>query len=155
MTLRELFDSEYESLAAYLARHSTPETGEDLASEAFARLAAREVVTAKLLWRTALNGLADWHRNQGTRPDLLTPLPVDEIDREGEAGSFVALDQAMFQADFDRAFRRLPQPLAVAFTLTDLRGLTAREAALHAGVSQPTLTRRAALARAILKGSLS
>lgn len=155
MTLRELFDAEYERLATYLSRHSDPETGEDLASEAFARLAAREVVSSELLWRVGLNALTDWQRTRSTRPDVLTTIPVGEELREGEAQSFATLDHVLFRADFDRAFRALPQPLAEAFTVTELRGLTARDAATVLSLSQPTVTRRAALARALLKGSLS
>lgn len=154
MTLRELFDAEYERLAKYLSYHSDPETGEDLASEAFARLAAREVVSGELLWRVGLNALTDWQRNRSTRPDILTPIPVGEELRAGEAGSFT-LDHALFRADFDRAFRALPTPLAEAFTVTELRGLTARDAAVVLSLSQPTVTRRATLARALLKGALS
>ena len=154
MTLRELFDTEYERLATYLARHSDPETGEDLASEAFARLAAREVASSELVWRVGLNALTDWQRNRSTRPDVLTGIPVGD-EREGEAQSFATLDDVLFRADFDRAFRALPEPLAQAFTVTELRGLTAREASAVLGLSQPTVTRRAILARALLKGALS
>lgn len=156
MTLRELFDAEYERLAKYLSRHSDPETGEDLASEAFARLATREVVSGALLWRTATNALTDWQRNRKTRPDS-QPLDPRQVptDRPGDAGSFASPDAAMFRADFDRAFRTLPQPLAEAFTVIHLRGLTTREAATVLGQSQKTVSRRASLARTLLKGSLA
>lgn len=155
MTLSELFDSEYERLAKYLSRHSDPATGEDLASEAFARLARHDDLTPALLWRTGLNVLTDYSRNLITRPDFLTATSADEYVRDGEATSFATLDTAMFRADFDRAFRALPQPCAEAFTLVELRGLTTHEAAAHLGASQPTISRRASLARAILKEELA
>ncbi len=157
MTLRELFDAEYERLATYLSRHSDPETGEDLASEAFARLAAREVASRELLWKVGVNALTDWQRNQGTRPDKLSPIDPAQAttDRPGDALSFATPEAAMFRADFDRAFRALPRPLAEAFTITELRGLTTREASDVLGLSQPTVTRRVTLARTLLKGSLT
>jgi RNA polymerase sigma factor (sigma-70 family) len=153
MTLSELFEQEYERLAAYLSRHSDPETGEDLASEAFAKLAARDAArTPEVLWRAALNVLTDWGRNRSTRPDFVPPSALD--DEGGEAHG-LSVEQSLFRADFDRAFRRLPRPCAEAFTLVELRGLSTIEAASYLGVTQPTVSRRAALARAILKEELT
>lgn len=154
MTLAELFDAEYEQLAKYLSRHSDPETGEDLASEAFARLARSGGSEPEHLWKAGLQALTDWTRNRNTRPDILTAEPVG-ADRDGEATSFATLDTAMFRADFDRAFRALPRPMAEAFALTTIRGLTVREASAHLGVPYQTLSRRANLARAILKEELA
>jgi DNA-directed RNA polymerase specialized sigma24 family protein len=154
MTLAELFDSEYERLAAYLARHSDAEAGEDLASEAFARLASRGAASPELLWRVGLNALTDYRRNAAGRPDFLTTVAVGDPDRDGEARGFT-IEQALFRADFDRAFRALPRRLAEAFTITELRGLTVREASATLGVDFTTVHRRAALARAILKEELT
>jgi len=154
MTLAELFDAEYERLAKHLARASDPETGEDLASEAFARLARSDTPTPDLLWRIGLNLLTDWARNAASRLDRLNPLPLDTEPRDGEAKGF-GLDEALFRADFDRAFRTLPPPVAQAFALVELRGLTNAEAAPHLGVDHTTISRRAALARAILKEALT
>lgn len=156
MNLSELFDVEYERLAAYLSRHSDPETGEDLASEAFAKLAANPAADpAPALWRNALGLLSDWRRNRSTRPDTLTGIPVGSERRQGGEARNFSIEAAMFRADFDRAFRALPPPCAEAFALTELRGLTTREAEQITGVSRPTLSRRAALARSILKEELA
>ena len=60
-----------------------------------------------------------------------------------------------FRADFDSALRELPECERDAFILTELRGLTVREAADVLGVARSTVDDRVAAARARLKSALS
>lgn len=160
MSLAALFLAEYDRLAEYLGRKTDPATGEDIASEAFARLTGRGEPSGALLWRIALNILTDHQRNAATRPDILTTTPLYEDrrpsarERAGHARSFATLEDAQFRADFDRAFRALPRPLAEAFTLVELRGLTPQAAADILNRPRRTVAHHRDTARAILQKDL-
>lgn len=62
---------------------------------------------------------------------------------------------ASFPDDFDLAVRELPEPERDAFILTELRGLTSREAAEVLDVDQSTVVRRNGRARELITEGLS
>jgi len=158
MTLALLFEREYEALAASMARQTDAETGEDIASEAFARLARRGNPDPSLLWKIANDIKVDTWRREYSRPDPTGAFALDTDRSEfrtGYAPSFPTEDVILFRADFDRAFRLLPTQCQQTFALTTLRGLTDAEASRVLGMPKSTVTWRNALARELLKGSLT
>lgn len=94
------------------------------------------------VWKLAANARNQEHR-QGDVAARASRVPP------------ITNEHALFASDFDRAFRNLPRALAEAWALTELRGLTEREAASELGTSQKTVNRRCEAARNLLKESLT
>jgi RNA polymerase sigma factor (sigma-70 family) len=70
-------------------------------------------------------------------------------------GRTLTLEAVEFQHDFDRALRALPAPERDAFILTQLRGLTVRDAADELDVSYRTVARRAEAARTLIREEIA
>jgi len=134
--------------------------------------AAAEDVAAEAAIRVTLGG----------KPARLLPLityglAVDEYRRRGyeipsglitdEDGDFTSraaefalpaaatYETVEFQDEFDAAVRGLEESERDAYILTELRGLSQREAADVLGTSQPTVHRRAEAARHFIKGAIA
>lgn len=151
--LSRLWVEQAPRLRASIARRYGHDMGEQAVAEAFTRLAADPVTpTIPILYRKAWSIVTDDLRRAESTPELVS---LAEAGREGIADSFPSIETAMFRADFDRAFRRLPREEAEAFTTTELRGLTQREAADVLGVNQATVSRRAETARETLRKELA
>jgi RNA polymerase sigma factor (sigma-70 family) len=67
----------------------------------------------------------------------------------------LTFEQVEFRADFDRAVRALDEDDRQAFLLTEVRGLSTREAAPLLNVSDRTVARRAENARAQIKEAIA
>ncbi len=83
------------------------------------------------MYRVARNTIADHHRaalrhplREGEPPEVEAPAPDDEASGECELASYVAMFVAM-----------LPSPYREALTLTELEGLSQKDAAAMLGVS--------------------
>jgi DNA-directed RNA polymerase specialized sigma24 family protein len=85
----------------------------------------------------------------GLIPDLA------ELEESLATGRGLPLSLASFPEDFDYAVRGLPESERDAFILTDLRGLTVREAADVLDVSKSTVDRWADAARDLLGEELT
>lgn len=70
-------------------------------------------------------------------------------------GRPLTIEAVDFQHDFDRALRALPAPERDAFILTQLRGLTVRDAADELDVSYRTVARRAESARTLIREEIT
>lgn len=139
-------------LRASIARRYGTGMAEQAVAEAFTRLAAEAVTpTAPIAARKAWSIVTDELR----RKEAVVTVSLEDSGRDGIADSFPSIETAMFRADFDRAFRSLPLEEAEAFTATELRGLTQREAADVLGVNQATVSRRAESARETLRKELA
>lgn len=108
------------------------------------------------------------------KPEHLLPLivhglAVDEYRRRGKEipagflrddnlelsqGQPLSFEDAEFHADFDTVLRELEEPERDAFILTELRGLTVREAADVLDTSKDTVHRRAERARLTVREEL-
>lgn len=151
--LSQLWVARAPKIRASIARRYGHDMAEQAVAEAFTRLAAETVTpTAGIVARKAWSIVTDELRRADATPEL---LGLDAASREGIADSFPSIETAMFRADFDRAFRGLPREEAEAFTATELRGLTQREAADVLGVNQATVSRRAESARETLRKELA
>lgn len=139
--IEALWRAEYPRLVSLLQRQYgiTREDAEDAASEAFLELSQHWEVSAALLTRRA-------------------QLRAIDLLRRGEAPS-LGRDDALYttelRVDLTRAIGTLPCREREAFALTELRGLTEREAALQLGISQPTVHRLVEAARTLLRQELT
>jgi RNA polymerase sigma-70 factor, ECF subfamily len=83
------------------------------------------------LYQVARSAIADRHRTEGRQPLLMDPLPEQAADA-GEPQGDVACELASYVAGF---VAMLPSPYRDALTLTELEGLSQREAAEMCEVS--------------------
>lgn len=137
-----------------LARKHGIEAAEDIVAEAITELAewGRDVGyedARRVFGRIALRGATDAARRAST----------DDVQFVGEHAIsqdvFMSIDTALLRADLSAAIRSLPATEREAFTLTELRGLTVREAGSVLGVGKDTVARRAEAARTLLQQELS
>lgn len=130
--------------------------------------AGAEDVATEAIVRVASNGQADT-----ALPLIVYGLAVDEyrrrmkqvpsglLDVEPEVDDQLArvvpetLDRAEFRADFDRAVRGLAESERAVFILTELRGLTVREAADVLGLPKSTVADRLQAARTFIREELT
>jgi DNA-directed RNA polymerase specialized sigma24 family protein len=83
------------------------------------------------------------------------PVPVGlDVVEPGTRG-FIPPALATFPHEFNEALRALPDEQRDAFILTELRGLTVREAASELGVSKSALARHSEAATTALKKELA
>ncbi|MCZ2111325.1 MAG: sigma-70 family RNA polymerase sigma factor [Dehalococcoidia bacterium] len=150
--LQSLWTEQAPRLRAMIARRYDSELAEQAVAEAFTRLAADPVTpTVPILYRKTWSIVTDELR----RKEAVVTVSLEDCGRDGTADSFPSIETAMFRADFDRAFRSLPRVEAEAFTATELRGLTLREAADVLDVHYATVSRRVDSARETLRKELA
>jgi len=102
-----------------------------------------------------LHGLVtDSIRQAARRPETLSLEQIQE-QQLPSGDTFLPIDQASLPTDFDVAVRGLPAPERDAFILTELRGLTVREAAEVLGISKSSVDRLDTAARATVREELS
>lgn len=130
---------------------------EDVAAEAVGRLLAG---SKREHFKLIVHGLTvDAYRR------LKRELPVEPrtaLPGLEEAGADVlmhgrpaTLEDVEFRVAFDQVLRALPEMERDAFILTELRGLTERDAAAVLGVHQSTVHRRAEAARNFIREEIA
>ena len=82
-------------------------------------------------------------------------LRQEKLENLGALRPVGSQEPSTFLTDFDRAVRAVPEPERASFILTELRGLTEREAAGVLGLSHMTVNRRAANARLLVREALT
>lgn len=153
--IEALWEREGNRLRAHARKQlKDPTAAEDVVIEAFTQLAAAQeqgrVVEKPGAWLwSAVQGLVV---NELRRRERETPVGSLREDSEPEPVRQVkppSLRESMFAADFDREIRELPWLERASFILTELRGLSCREAAPVLDVSHTTVceNRRAAAAK--------
>lgn len=148
--LGDLYRLQADALTARLARKVGREDAEDIVMQAFVRLGERlerePVKDAPALLGTIITGLLKNHyRDSDARATRETP--VGEFHDELHPVHDLTLDDLEFSEDLDAALRGLDEDIRDAFILTELRGLTLREAGDVLGVDNTTVMRRAERAR--------
>lgn len=137
-------------------RHKVPaDSREDIVQDALIELTRTVerggVAEPAALLRTIIDRRAiDFLRKLGTRRDVEVPVGDTTVD-EWAIPATVTAEAVLFTASFDAALRDLPNEQREAFILTDLRGMTAREAADFLSIPKSTLADRVATARATLR----
>jgi RNA polymerase sigma factor (sigma-70 family) len=106
---------------------------------------------ATWLYGIALNKWRNDQRKSRRRVALLAARPAS-VDRGQDASEAVDVDE--LQRQFDAALAGLSAPLREAFVLRVLEALPLHEAAQLAGVSQPTMSKRARKAEAQVRAAL-
>lgn len=160
----ELYLTQFDRLARRAGRNvgDTIE-GEDIVARAFVDLwelilqGFNGDLAARLNQRIQSRCADYWkkHRSKlgGLQPQLVR-LETEEDERELPVLWTNALptpETLRFTQSFDAAIRELPEDERGAFILTELRGLTVREAATVAHVPKTTLARHAEAARNLLR----
>lgn len=139
-----------------------PYAAEDLTAQAFVQVVAalqkRDAVTkpAGYLMRTAQRLLVDEvRRRKREQPSgLLTEMEPALEGANTRPARPLPQHLASFPDAFDNALRALPEPERDAFILTELRGLTTREAGEVLGVSRTTVSRRHSSALELMQDSI-
>ncbi len=149
-------------LRTYLRRRVDPETAEDLAGEVLLRLVQhrRDLESARnpTAWmlKVAGNTVADHYRRTASRQRALSALQAElasgQASREAEARSDSATQE--IGRCLEPLVRGLPGSYREALLLTDLQGLTQREAAQRLGLSLSGMKSRVQRGRARLKQAL-
>jgi DNA-directed RNA polymerase specialized sigma24 family protein len=142
----------YDTLRGCLSRKTGDHAiADDIAARAFERLwrwedRGRAVTDPQgFVWRAALGLLVDHWRTESRREEFPAGLGP-ELDSLA-IGSSHTYEDALFTESFDSALRALPEPERGAFILTELRGLTVREASAHTDTPPTTVFRASEAAR--------
>lgn len=157
-TITEDAWAEFETrLQAYIRRRVTPSAVDDLVGDVMLRLVQHrdklEAADNPVAWmlRTASNVVADHYRKRAAEERALaqsaTEPPRHEADEPNSAPEEIALCLVPF-------IQGLPEPYREALMLTEVEGLSQREAAERLGVSVSGMKSRVQRGRSKLKDSL-
>lgn len=132
------------SLRPFVARRVAPEDTDDVLQEVYLRL-HRSAATldddqrfGAWVVRIARNAIADHHRTRSRHPLAMGPTPHEtavEAHEESEAERVLSAYAATCVA-------ALPSPYREALTLTELEGLSQKEAAARLGISYSAMKSR-------------
>lgn len=164
-TLYREHRAELTKLARRRLRLRTPGLAEDVVDEAFMRLwDEAEWPEDPLAWleekvaNEARNERRDtilrWNRETpaGSMEDIAELIEGEQDMRPHPPDT---IETAEFRSDLDAAVRETPDDQAQAFILTELRGLTVREAADVMASDKTTIARQAEAARTYIRRGLS
>ena len=171
MTFEDIYNEHHDRIAGYF-RASLLDMGraDELTSDTFLTLHEKlsegiSISPDKVgnwLIVVAKNHLRnDKKRLARRREDLVSPDYLETIEDEERIIDFfgsppaVTLEDAEFRADFDHALRELPPQERDAFILTELRGLTVREASSHLDLGKTRTADLAEAARLKIRAALS
>lgn len=150
MELEQAYREQWGPLVARLQRLPgvTRAEAEDRAQDIFLRMVDADRPVAELLPLAENTERVDVFRKRARQPETvdLDAIRNTELARTAP----LSIERGTFARDFDAALRELPATERDAFILTELRGLTTREAASYLGVSNYTVSVRAESARAYL-----
>ena len=130
---------------------------EDVVHEAFIRIArsveegGKTGEDASAMLFTTVRNLAFNHLRDNSREE---PMELGTITGMIDSPRPLTAERGMFVTNFNEALRALPRDEAEAFTLTELRGLSTREAGEILETTAMTVSRRAERARRTLAGAL-
>lgn len=159
--LDDLYRYQADALRSSLARRVGTTNAEDIVSRAFVKLSEKLAQepgkNGSDLLGLIVSGLEkNYYRDQSTRLDIPVGLQ-DDLDRAANTQHIqpgLTFERQQFQQNLDLAVRDLPADEREVFILTELRGLTERDAADVLDISQPTVHRRAEAARTTVRKEL-
>lgn len=158
--LGALYESHYDDNRTWAEGYlRDPELAEDVTMQAFTKLGesmerGNVRQPERLLTRIQQGLLIDTVREKDRHPVVSFEEHLSDQDSLG-AESFLSIEDAPFPGDFDQAVRDLPEEERAAFILTELRGLTVREAADVLGTSKSDVDRRVSSARTSIRKELA
>ena len=144
-------------LQAYIRRRVAPDAADDLVGDVLLRLVQhREQLAAAdspIAWvmRTASNAVADHYRKRAAEERALAKAAVEPVDDEDPETSTASDEIALCLVPF---IQGLPEPYREALMLTEIEGLSQKEAAEKLGISISGMKSRVQRGRAKLKDSL-
>lgn len=108
------------------------------------------------LYRTVKNACLMSRRTRAAEPARLGSLDDEALEVAGEEPNPEELSAATAERrHFQNAFRQLPRPYRLVAFLRDVEGLSTREVAEVAGISEANVKQRLHRARAMLKEALA
>jgi RNA polymerase sigma-70 factor (ECF subfamily) len=157
-SMQAIYEAEAPSLLRRL-RHLTGDLGyaQDLTHDVFVvAFGGRAPFDGTASLSTWLYGIAinKWRNDQRKSRRRRALLAARPLRQEHGRESSEAVDVDELQRQFDAALAGLPPPLREAFVLRVLEALPLHEAAQLAGVSQPTMSKRASKAEARVRAVL-
>lgn len=157
-SMRAVYEAEAPSLVRRL-RHLTGDLGyaQDLTHDVFVvAFSGRAPFDGSASPSTWLYGIAlnKWRNDQRKSKRRLALLAARPAPAESGQDASEAVDVDELQRLFDAALAELSAPLREAFVLRVLEALPLHEAAQLAGVSQPTMSKRARKAEAQVRAML-
>jgi RNA polymerase sigma-70 factor, ECF subfamily len=134
-------------------RVSNEADAEDVVQDVLERLARRGTDDLDdmraFVWRSARNAITDHYRRSATRGRASDAVALEPVDDEPEDA-----DRAFLAACMEPFVWRLPEPYREALMLTDLGGLTQKQAALKLGLSPSGMKSRVQRGRVMLREDL-
>lgn len=154
--LGPLYEERWGEITRQVGRIVGPWAAEDVAHDAFLRIAkaiergkTRADVEA-MLWPTAQRLSLDHIRDEAWEESMDLTTVSDRLDFPA-----MTLEGAMFGAALNDALEAMPDECRTAWVLTELRGLTTREAGALLETDQSTVSRRSERARRYILKELS
>jgi RNA polymerase sigma factor (sigma-70 family) len=158
--LAGVFEDSYGQVVSYFARRLDNDTAQDAAALVFAKLASAveqgntdparllPLIVNEVAWKGARDAARRREEPAGLAADIAELLELG-IARP------LTYAEHRFTADFDTAIRALEDETRDAFILTELRGLTTREAGDVLDTSHTTVRRRAEAARLTVRREIA
>jgi RNA polymerase sigma factor (sigma-70 family) len=158
--LAGVFKDSYDQVVSHFARRLDNDTAQDAAALVFAKLASAveqgntdpvrllPLIVNEVAWKGARDAARRREEPAGLAADIAELLELG-IARP------LTYAEHRFTADFDTAIRALEDETRDAFILTELRGLTTREAGDVLDTSHTTVRRRAEAARLTVRREIA
>lgn len=152
-----------DALTRYVARRVPREDVEDLVQDIFLRVYERreqledQARVSPWLFRVARSVVVDYHRKRARRPATMTmaAAPTDAPEAITEPDTTEEPDLAPIVASWLRGMTaNLPEPYREVLELTELGGMSQRQAASHLGLSPSGARTRVQRARVALREDL-
>lgn len=162
-SIKELYSGYFDPLVIYIRTQfrSCPQQAEDIAQNAFEKIAAKKnlgrITNIKaFLWRTAYNIAISGIRSKGVaakyQAETKRLFSCDEEYSLTPERVLEAREQVEIAKD---VLRRMPEQRRRAFILTRIEGLSHDEASKRLGISRPAVSKHVARATADLYGTLN
>ena len=161
LEIEALWKDLHDRLLAYIrGRVSSADDAEDILQDVFLRVQANQRQlqdvrnVAAWLYRVTSNAIIDYYRARNRAAGALSELAGELTAAEEGASDESSESGAVFGGCVRALVERLPESYSEAVRLTDLEGLTQKEAATRLGLSTSGMKSRVQRGRAKLKSHL-
>lgn len=156
-----LWGAMHDGLLSFIRRRvATMEDAEDILQDVFVRIHTKladlkdtQSVTA-WIYRIARNAITDYHRKRATDARAVKKLAEGAVEADGEDDDITSRAGEEFSRCIKPLLNELPDPYRQAVTLTELDGMTQKDAARDLGVSLSGMKARVQRGRGKLKDVL-